>query len=148
LVVEKKRLLPHTSYSVSKVAVILDDSILIEHYGYGYDEEIHSDNYSAPIGSRSWREGYERYQEDELITPEEAVKEIQRLNDVKDILEKEFEGVRSYIQDKLDQAAGFVKQAGEIAKSCDKSLFDLKPEGQELYKALEDAGWSHSHMSC
>lgn len=148
-VVEKNSLRPRSSYCVEKVVSILDGALLIEHYGTAFDGEIHQfdDDLNAP-GTRSWREGIRRHQEDDFLTPEEAIQEIHRLDLEQNKLTQEFEAVQSKIEDKLQKAAALVKEAGAIAKTCDKDFYDLKKECMPLYRVLEEGGWSHSHMSC
>lgn len=150
LVVEKKSVRAHTSYNVQKVTAILNGALLLEHHGFGFDGEITAEDYSEynKPGSRGWRENLQRYQEEELFTPEEALAEISRLEAVKSKLDEEFGAVRDLIAANLQQAAELVETAASLAKKCDKDFEDLIQEGGALYKALDNGGWSHSTMRC
>lgn len=147
-VVEKSSLRAHTTYNVMKVVVILGDSFVLEHYGYGFDGEVNTDTYVIPLGARGWREAFKRYREEELFTLEETVQELHRLEAAETKLNEEFEAVRYQIQAKLNSAALLAREAGEIAKAYNKKFFDLKEDCMPLYKALAEGGWSHSHMKC
>lgn len=150
-VVDKKDIHAHTSYTVSKVVSLLDNDYLVSDHGVAYDDELHAFdnyiNYGKP-GSKGWRQSILRYQENELFSFEEAVQELKILESVKDKLNQEFESFRKDIRDKMAQAAILVREAGEFAKNCDKTFFDLKQECMPLFNALEGGGWSHSHMQC
>lgn len=149
LAIEKTLLRPHTSYNVNQVVAIVDGALLLENYGHAYDGEIHpyNDEFNKP-GSLGWRGSLRRFQEDELVTPDEAVAEIKRLEDAKAKLEKEFEGVRSQIQSKMDQAAALVQEAADLAKAYEKDFYDLRSDCRTLYQAMSNGGWSHSSMKC
>jgi hypothetical protein len=148
LVVEKKSIHPRTSYQVLKVAGTLNGALLLESYGGAYDGEVHVDDWTDEPGSRSWRSALERHQEEDLFTLEEALEEQRRLEAAKNKLDGEFEQVRSQIQDSLDKAAVFVQEAGGLAKSFGREFHQMKKECMSLYRALDEGGWSHSHMSC
>ena len=147
-VVEKKNIQPYTSYNVLKIVSILDGALLLEHYGFRSEGEIHLEVYSNEPGSRGWREGLRRYQEEELFTLEEAEAEKHNLEAAQSKLSQEFDAVHYQLQGKLDQAAVLVEGAGLIAKAHNKIFFDLKKECMLLYQALDRYGWSHSHMQC
>jgi hypothetical protein len=149
MVVEKETLKAHTSYNVSKVVGFLDGALLLEHYGFAFDGEVHPEDYKSEPGTRGWRKEIQRYQEEELCTPEAAVKELHRLGAIKDKLNEEFEGVRESIQAKLDAAAVLVQEAADIAKPFNKELDDLsREECRKLYEAQEKNGWRASHVRC
>lgn len=149
-VVEKKDIRAHTSYNVQKVSAHLDGFLLLEHWGHGYDGELHEEDYSEynKPGSRGWRESLQRYQEEELFTPEEALAELRKLEEAKSKLDEEFGAVRDLIAANLKQAAELVETAASLAKKCDKDFEDLIQEGGALYKALDNGGWRHSTMRC
>jgi hypothetical protein len=148
--IEKKTIRAHTSYVVSEVVGTLDGALLLTHWGDGFDGEIRHYDFldEDKPGTRGWREGIQRYQETELYTPAEAVEELHRLEAAKRDLDNAFEAIRDQIQTKMNQAAALVKDAGTLAKTYDREFFDLKQDCVALYRALEDGGWSHSHMSC
>lgn len=147
-VVEKKMVKPLSSYPVLKIVGTLNGVLLLTNYGSGYDGEVHSDNWTDEPGSRSWRSALEQYQEEELFSLEEAVEELRRLELAKKQLDKEFDGLLSQIQDKFDKAAILVQEADAMAKAFGRDFFQLKRESMALYRALDEGGWSHSHMSC
>ena len=148
-VVEKSKLHARTSYTVDKVVGTLGDSVLVTHYGFAFDGEINPEScFEEKPGTRGYRSSIQRYQENELCTPEEALEELRRLELAKSKIESEFEGVRDQIREKMNAAAAIVKEAGEIIKPLDKEFYDLTTECKDLYLALEDGGWSHSTMSC
>ena len=148
LVVEKNTIQPHLPYNVQQVVAILNDVLLLEHYGIAYDGEVSKEDWLYDIGSRSWREGLQRYQENELYTLEEALIELRYREAQQTKLASDFEAVRLQLKDKLDQAASLVQEAGEIANLHYKDFYDLKEECMGLYEALNRGGWSHSSMQC
>ena len=148
LVVEKEMVQPHTSYNVQQVVAILNDVLLLEHYGIAYDGEVSKEDWLYDIRSRGWREGLQRYQEGELYTLEEAFNQLRNLEGVKTKINQEFEAIRLQLKAKLDQAAVLVQEAGTMAHLHDKSFYDLKEECMSLYGALNMNGWSHSSMQC
>jgi hypothetical protein len=147
-VTEKEGIHPYTSYNVLKVISILDGALLAEHYGWSSEGKIYPEDYTSEIGSRGWREGLRRYQEEELFTLEEAEAEKYNLEVAQDKLSQEFYAVRVQLKKKLDQAAALVEEAGAIAQAHNKTFFNLKVECMPLYLALNGGGWSHSHMQC
>lgn len=147
-VVEKEALRAHSSYNVLKVVAILDGALLLEHYGFGCDGEVHHEDWEDKPGTRGWRESLQRYQESDLLTLEEAVEELHRLEAAESKLNQEFETVRDQVQEKLEQAAALVKEAASLTTAHDKSFYDLKRECMPLYLALNEGGWRHSHMEC
>lgn len=148
-VVEKSTLHPHTSYNVQKVVALFEGDLLLEHYGFAFDGEVTPEEYESEPGSRSWREGFQRYQESELLTLDEAESELHRLDVAKDKMSTEFEAVRASIQAKLDAAAVLVEEAAAIAKPFNKELDDLsRDECRKLYEAQEKNGWRASHVRC
>lgn len=148
LAVKKTNIQPYTSYNVLKVACILDGVPLLEHYGVCYDGDLHQEDYEFLPGSRGWRGAFERYQEEELYTLEEATTELNYLENRQSQLNQDFDVVSVQIQAKLDQAAALVGEASALAVPFDKDFYDLKSECMTLYYALNSGGWSHSHMSC
>lgn len=147
-VIEKSNLRPHTNYVVSKVVGFLDGNILTIMWGDGFGEELHEYNFSEKVGSRSWRGAVQRYAEDELCTPEEALTILKQLESSKDYMEEEFNKLRSRIQSKMEKAATLVKEAADIISPYEKEFYDLTEECKDLYLALKHGGWSHSTMSC
>ena len=149
LVVEKKDLRPNTSYNVHKIVSFLDESLLCNHFGFGFDGEITSESSSLPVrGTRSWRANIVRLEENEVCTTEEALTEIHNLEAAKSKIEAEFESMRDLVKTNIDQATAFIKNANEILKPHNKTFFDLSTECSELFIALDDGGWSHSTMKC
>lgn len=149
LVVDKSTVRPHTSYEVYKVSAILDGFYLLEHYGSGYEGEIHPDEWDDELGSRSWRSAFIRYQESELITPEEYLQEKKKLEDEQSRLNSEFEVVRAQFQENLDKAADLINQATTMAEACQKDIrSSLKNDFRNLFHALDKAGWSASFTRC
>ena len=150
IAVQKTDVRAHTSYNPLKVIGVLNEALLLEHCGTGYGEEIHEESYEEfnYPGSRMWREGILRCQEEELFTPEETVAELRRLEAAEDKLTQEFEAVRDDIQGRMERAADLVKEAADIVKAHNRKFSDLKSECMSLYEALDIGGWSHSHMRC
>lgn len=149
-VVQKSSVRAHINYPVDIVVGFLGDAVLTMGWGDGFGDEIrHYDFYEdVKPGDRSWRSAVSRYQEKELFTPEETVLELRRLEEVKSQLEKDFEGVRSQVQEKMDKAALLVQEASALVKPTGKDFYDLVNECEELYRALNKGGWSHSTMKC
>ena len=149
-VVPKDHLKAHTNYMVLEVVGYLDGAVLTMHWGDGFGEELHHYDFleDTKPGDRSWRGAIQRYQEEELLTPEEALAELRKLEDKKSKLEAEFESVRNKVQEKMSQAAVFVKEASALVDPTGKDFYDLAVECKELYLALNEGGWSHSTMRC
>jgi len=149
-VIQKSSVRAHTNYPVDVVVGFLEDAVLTMGWGDGFGSEIrHYDFYEdVKPGDRSWRSAVSRYQESELLTPEETLLELERLETVKSQLEKDFEGVREQVQTKMDQAALLVQEATVLVKPTGKDFYDLVQECKELYLALSKGGWSHSTMKC
>jgi uncharacterized protein YhaN len=149
-VVEKKHLRPHTNYPVDEVVGFLGDHVLATGWGDGFGNELRKYDFSmsGEVGSRSFRSSIQRFVESELLTPEEAIEELAKLEAEKSKLESEFEDVRASVKEKLNQAARLVKEAGDLVKPTGKDFYDLVAEGEALYKALTGGGWSHSTMKC
>ena len=84
----------------------------------------------------------------ELLTYLEAVDLQEKLDKERLLLEEDFNKVRDQIQSKLDQATTLVQEASAIADSCKKDFSSLRNECRPLFRALHDAGWSASSMSC
>ena len=150
LVVVKKEVQPSSSHCVSKVVAILDGALLVEFYGDCYEGEVHAypDAAMNKPGSRKWQLGLVRYQEEELFTVEESRQEQLRLQNAKNKLDDEFGEVRDQLEEKLNAAAVLVKEAATIATAHKRTFYDLKHECMPLYEALDDGGWSESHMRC
>lgn len=148
LLVEKKTIKAHTSYNVQKVVAHLDGALLTQHYGFGFDGEVHEEDYHSEPGSRGWREELQRYQENELCTIEETKAELARLETAKAILENEFASVRDQIQEKLAAAAKLAEEATDILVKHNKDYEDMLQECGPLYKALDKGGWRHSTLRC
>ena len=147
-VVEKKNIQPRTSYNILQVVGSLNGALLTNQYGCGYQGEHHADDFEDVPGSRSWRSAIEQYQEEELVSLDEALIEQQKLEANKSKLDEEFEKVKPLIRKRLDEAAALVKEARLLVNPFDRTFYDLKIECTTLYQALDDGGWSHSHMSC
>lgn len=149
-VVEKTSLQAHSNYAVSEVVSLLGTSILIVSWGDGFDGELRRYDFLADDkpGTRHWRNGIQRVQESELLTPDEALAELKILENTKSKIEEEFGSLRDTVREKMDQAAALVKEAGALIKPLDKSFYDLTQECAELYLALDTGGWSHSTMKC
>ena len=150
-VVDKSLLRARTSYPVYQVVSFLGSDVLTKFWGDGFDGEITEDEsrveFDTP-GSRCWREGIVRYQESELISSDEALAEMKRLDSDKLKLEEEFKALRTKIQSKMEQAAELVKQAQDIAESVGKELPDAYSECRPLFQAIRKSGWTPSSMSC
>lgn len=149
-VIQKDLVAAHSSYPVLQVVGILDGVLLTMNWGDGFGGELTHYDFLEDVepGSRNWRNAISRYQESELFTPEEVVVELHRLEDIKSKLEQDFEGVRLQVQEKMNQAAAIVKEAGALVLPTGKELYDLTDECKELYVALDEGGWSHSTMQC
>lgn len=148
LVIDKKDVKAYTSYNVKKAVGILEGTLLLEYYGDGFGGEINPSDWIVESNTREWRSAIERYLEGDLLTPEEVVAELNKLQKEKDNLNKEFDQIRSRLEIKLKQAASLVEEVGIITKTYNKELSDLKNECKPLYQALDNGGWSHSSMSC
>lgn len=146
--VEKSQLRAHTSYNVMEVVGTLNGDLLLQHFGFAFDGEITNERWVDKPRSRSWREGIQRYQEDELCTPEEALAEIKKLEAAKSKLEEEFGAVQELIGANLAQAAALVETAANLAVKCNKTFEDVLNESVPLYKALKKGGWRHSTLQC
>lgn len=149
-VIPKDSIRAHTNYLVSEVVGVLDGNLLTMMWGDGFGDELHHYDFleDSKPGDRSWRGAIQRYQEDELFTPEEALTELRRLEAIKSQLEKDFDGVRSQVQKKMNQAALIVKEAAKLVEPTGKDFYDLTEECEQLYRALNEGGWSHSTMRC
>lgn len=149
LVVSNQKIRPHTSYEIYKVVAIINGHCLLEHYGSAWEGEIHKDDYEWEPGSRNWSETYIRYQEKDLITPEEYLVEKKKLEAEESRLEGEFKAVRSQFRENLDKAADLINQSTTMAEACQKDIrSSLKIDYQTLFHALDRAGWSASFTRC
>lgn len=154
LVVLKTALHPRTNYCVYSVAIIYEGSYLLKFHGdvYQYESKevdtTYRDEYESKPGTRSWREGLQRYQEDELFSLEEAAAEWDRISNVKDQMEKDFIAVKSQVEEKMKAAAALVAEANALVLPLDKDLCDLTKECMPLYNALDNGGWRSSNFRC
>jgi hypothetical protein len=103
---------------------------------------------SMERSTRSWREGIVRYQEEELLSTEEALAHLKLLDAEKSKLDEEFQILRTKIQAKMDQATALVKEAQDMAESVGKELTDAYSECRPLFRAIRESGWTSSSMSC
>lgn len=148
-VVEKAHLRPYYNWLVYKVVSILDGVYLTEFYGDGFGQEVEPyENEDDVPDTRSWRSSIQKYQESELLSVEEAKQELLRLEAEKDKLENEFAALKVKIQSRMEQATALVKEAQDIAESVGKNLDDAPVECRPLFRALREAGWTPSSMSC
>ena len=149
-VVEKKNVGAHSSYPVSQVAGLLNGALLLTPWGDGYNGELHHDDFydEDKPGTRAWREGIQRHTEDDLLTPEEALVEIHKLEAASSKLNEEFAAVKDQIEAKLDQAAKLADEAAVMILKHKKSFEDLTHECVPLYQALKKGGWRHSTLQC
>jgi hypothetical protein len=147
-VVEKSSIRAHTSYNIQKVVAHHEGSLLVEHHGFGFDSEIHEEKYESLPGSRSWREGFQRYQENEVCTIEETKAELVRLETAKALLESEFDSITEQVRTKLEQAAQLTDEAADILVKHKKTFEDVLNESVPLYKAQKKGGWRHSTLQC
>jgi len=149
-VVQKTSVQAHTNYPVEIVVGFLGDAVLTMSWGDGFGDEIRHYDFYEDIkpGDRSWRSAISRYQESELLTPEEVIVQLRKLEDEQSKLEAEFESVRTHVQEKLNQAAVLVKEATSLVEPTGKDFYDLTEECRELHFALSKGGWSHSTMKC
>lgn len=150
LVVMKKTLQAKTSYVVHKVVGHLDGALLLEVIGSGFGSEIlcdvlHSD---TKIGSFNWRQGISRALESDVLSVEDTLVELRKLEEAKSKLEEEFSLVESEIIQKLDQAAVLTEDAASLIKKHNKKFNDVLKGCKPLYEALKAGGWSHSTMQC
>lgn len=149
IVVEKKDLRAHTSYNTQKVVGYLDGALLLQHHGFAFEGEITEESFDFDKpGSRTWREGIRRFQENEVFTPEEALAEIRRLEEAKAKLEGEFDSVVEQVRGKMEQAAALTSEAADILVKHKKTFDDVLEEGVSLYKAQKKGGWRHSTFQC
>lgn len=148
LVADKENLKAWTSFAALRVVGTLDDAVLCEYYGDGYDGEVSKMSWVIDRSSSQWREGIVRFMPQDLCTMAQAFQMVRDLENAKDNLEKQFEKVRGLLQGKLDQAAALVSEVATIAQDHGKDFFELKRECMPLYQALDGGGWSHSHMQC
>ncbi len=149
-VIPKDSLRAHTNYLVSEVVGYLDGAVLTMMWGDGFGEELHHYPFleDSKPGDRSWRGAVQRYEESELMTPEDALKHLRELEAEKSKLEAEFESITQPVKEKLDQAAALVKEASVLVEPTGKDFYDLTEACKELYLALNGGGWSHSTMRC
>lgn len=149
-VVQKTSVQAHTSYPVEIVVGFLGDAVLTMGWGDGFGDEIHHFDFYEDVkpGDRNWRSAVSRYQESELLTPEEVVLELRRLEAEKSKLEGEFNDLRALVQEKLDSAAALVQEATALIDHTGKDFYDMTEECKELHYALSKGGWSHSTMRC
>lgn len=147
-VVEKTHLRAHTSYNIMEVVGTLGDDLLTKHFGFAFDGEVTNEGWVDKPRSRSWREGIQRYEEDELCTPEEALAHIRKLEEAQSKLEDEFTVVKDQIQAKLEQASKLADEAADILVKHKKTFEDMVHESVPLYKALKKGGWRHSTLQC
>lgn len=151
-VVPKDTVRAHTNYLVHQVVGFLDGHVLTKMWGDGFGGELHHYPFDddTPVGGRNWRSAIQRYQESELLTPEEALIELRRIEAEKDKFEAEFEGVRELVGKNLNDAAKLVQEAANLVKKtgADKDFYNMVGECKELFLALKDGGWSHSTMQC
>jgi hypothetical protein len=150
-VVEKSLIRARTSFPVYQIVGLLDGCLLAKFWGDGFDGEIEEDQSRSEFdqpGSRCWREGIIRYQEDELFSAEEAIAEWRRLGEEKSKLDEEFQTLKAKIQDRMNKAAVLVKESQDMAESVGKELTDAYKECQPLFKSLRESGWTPSSMSC
>jgi hypothetical protein len=115
--------------------------------GYTYHAHTVIAHANGKVIAELW-DNVEKFSPDELMTEEEAVVEQARLDAEKSHLEREFEKVRDVIQGKMDAATALVKEASALAKDCQKDFSSLRAECRPLFRALNDAGWRASSMSC
>lgn len=147
-VVEKSDCRAFSSYPVWEVVSFLQDDVLIVFWGDGFNGELHPTEWPDEPGKRSWHESIHRFQESELLSLDEALNEIHRLEAVNNKLEEEFNSLRDQIQEKLAQAASLVEEVNALAAARNKDLCNLKDECKPLHKALEAGGWRSSYMRC
>jgi hypothetical protein len=90
----------------------------------------------------AWRKpNPNRHTTNELITEIEADKILSKL-------EKEFEAWAGPIRKKMEQAAKYLLEAGELASKQKKDLAELHEIVGPLISAMNDIGWSTSSLSC
>lgn len=149
-VIEKAYIYTHTSYPVQQVVGVLDDALLLTPWGDGFAGELHYHTYldEYKVGSRVWRESVQRYTEDELFTPEEALTELRRLEAAEDNLEQQFELVQEQVRILLAQGTQYVEEAAALVAKHKKTFEDVVNDCIPLYKALKQGGWRHSTLKC
>lgn len=146
--IDKKLVHAHTSYHVMEVVGVLDGDLLLRSWGFGFNGELTEDDYQSSRGSRGWRQGIQRYSEDELFTHDEVVAELAVLEAAKSKMDEEFNAVRDLVRKNMEEAARLVKGATALVQPTGKDFYDLKQECMPLYQALTEGGWSHSSMKC
>ena len=90
-----------------------------------------------------WRQTskIERVDESGLVTEAEAEAAHNKL-------EAEFEALSDKVQEKLEEAAKLIREAGKIASDGGESLHDMYEVTEPLINAMDFAGWNTSSWSC
>lgn len=83
-----------------------------------------------------------------LITEAEGKAQDTRIKAEQERLESEWQKTEKQVAAKLQEAANAVNQAIELASKSGKELYEMYEEARPLMRALNDAGWNSSSMSC
>lgn len=90
----------------------------------------------------TWRKpNPSRHDASELITEVEA-------NQIRSVLETEYEAWASPIREKMKLAAKYLTEAGELAAKQDKDLAEMHEITGPLISAMDGIGWRTSSLSC
>lgn len=149
-VAERCDIHPRSSFNIYKVIGFFEGAVLATWWGHAYDGDVMREDFllDNKPGTRSFRTAILRFEEKELITPEEAFAEQKVQEAARNKMEEEFEGLRSQIREKMDQASLLVDEAVATLASYGKSFIDLQEECSLLSNALDRGGWRESSMHC
>lgn len=83
-----------------------------------------------------------------LMLESEAVAEETRLAREQEKMEGEYEETRKEIAEKMNAAAMALREAATLAQTAGSELQDFYDEVRPFLRAMDDAGWSTSSLSC
>lgn len=83
-----------------------------------------------------------------LLLESEADFEETKLKKEQEKLEGEFEETRQKIAVKMNAAATALREAASLAQTSGSDLQDFYDEVRPFMRAMDDAGWSTSSLSC
>jgi hypothetical protein len=83
-----------------------------------------------------------------LITEKEGLAQDARIKAEEERLETEWEKAQSQVGAKLQEAANAVNEAARLAKATGHELQEMYDATRPLMRAISNAGWNSSSMSC
>jgi hypothetical protein len=83
-----------------------------------------------------------------LLLEAEASVQERLVDDEKSRLERDYETARANIAVKIREAAAALTQATKLAELAGSELQDFYEEVRPLMRAMDEAGWSSSSLSC